>query len=171
MRHQQAACAARPQVADAVMDRTVLRPDCVDCVIDKVTRRAVVHGDDDAVVASMGRDVQQGSDELLAIEARHGGVRREASLRELGDEEMQLEMQLLGVACRIICGCGESMPSALCSRAPQLLQVVVLLPTAVASQRDRRRDVRVERCGGQRRRGPTVATRLRRHRCCWRCRG
>ena len=45
-------------------------------------------------------------------------------------------MQLLGVACRIIRGRGASMPSALSSRVRQLLQVVVLLPAAVATQRN-----------------------------------
>jgi len=68
-----------------------------------------------------------------AADGADGGV---ALPRDLSDEEMQLEMQLLGVACRIIRGCGESMPSALCSRALQLLQAVVLLPAAVATQRD-----------------------------------
>ena len=67
MRQQQAACAARPQVANAVMDCTLLglRPDCVDCVVDKGTLDALlcVDGDDEidgnTAVASMGREVRR----------------------------------------------------------------------------------------------------------------
>ena len=62
MRHQQAECAGRPQVANAVMDCALLglRPDCVDCVVDKGTLDALLCMDDgDAAVASMGREVRR----------------------------------------------------------------------------------------------------------------
>ena len=56
--------------------------------------------------------------------------------RDLSEEEMALEVELLGVTARVVRSCGDAMPPPLCARALRLLQAVLVLPAATATQRD-----------------------------------
>ena len=66
-----------------------------------------------------------------------GGGAGEVRLpRDLSEDEMALEADLLAVTATVVRSCGDAMPPPLCSRALRLLQAVVVLPAAIATQRD-----------------------------------
>ena len=66
-----------------------------------------------------------------------GGGAGEVRLpRDLSEDEMALEVDLLAVTATVVRSCGDAMPPPLCSRALRLLQAVVVLPAAIATQRD-----------------------------------
>jgi hypothetical protein len=66
-----------------------------------------------------------------------GGGAGEVRLpRDLSEDEMALEVDLLEVTATVVRSCGDAMPPALCSRALRLLQAVVVLPAAIATQRE-----------------------------------
>ena len=71
--------------------------------------------------------------EVLQVAADAGEVRLP---RDLSEDEMALEADLLAVTATVVRSCGDAMPPPLCSRALRLLQAVVVLPAAIATQRD-----------------------------------